>query len=34
MSQISIPPILAYALRRLAQAIPVIILIMIGTFIL
>ncbi|MFD2856178.1 ABC transporter permease [Seohaeicola zhoushanensis] len=28
------PPILAYALRRFAQAIPVIILIMIGTFLL
>lgn len=29
-----IPPILAYALRRLAQAVPVVILIMIGTFLL
>ena len=28
------PPILIYALRRLAQAIPVVILIMIGTFLL
>ncbi|MCY6382652.1 ABC transporter permease [Hoeflea prorocentri] len=29
-----VPPILAYALRRLLQAVPVIILIMIGTFLL
>ena len=28
------PPILIYALRRLVQAIPVVILIMIGTFLL
>ncbi|WP_375572589.1 ABC transporter permease [Seohaeicola saemankumensis] len=31
---LSIPPILSYALRRLIQSIPVIILIMIGTFLL
>ncbi|WP_417718986.1 ABC transporter permease [Salipiger sp.] len=31
---LSVPPILIYALRRLLQAVPVIILIMIGTFLL
>lgn len=31
---LTLPPILAYALRRLVQAVPVIILIMIGTFLL
>lgn len=32
--RLSLPPILTYALRRLFQAVPVIILIMIGTFLL